>query len=749
VRRAHTLAWPLAIVVMIGLPLTAAAQAGGDGTVRGVVRSADTGDPLPAALVEVSRSGWQATALTDGSGAYRVTRVPGGRSVVRVRRLGYSTLEVEIAVSPGGEVVLDLDLALEPVVLDPVTVAADPPGRGEDSVPARNAALGLVGMQALETTPGLAELGLADAVRGIPGNEPADPSSVLYVRGAAADLRLVYLDGAPVYAPFPLGGILTPFAPEVLHQADIFLGGAPARYDGGLSYVMDLRTRSARTDGARLSGALDLLSARVLTEASVGERAGVLISARGLHPLAASETLGGAVPYGYTEGLIRGDVSIGESGVLSATAFANSEEIRFGGSASPDSAIDWGNMAASARYRASLGATGMEVTAALGEFSARLPFASDTVRSASGIANRMRFSADFARRLDSVQLRYGVSADGQRFQASAEPHGEEGTSVIESSGRVVGGYGEASAQLSPRVRVRGGMRLDHFSDASPVVAPRLAVSWLITERAALTLAAGRYHQFIRTPEETLLRSGALLTPGTRTIPLTVGRANHFTASLDQDLGEGIRLGVDGFFKEFSGIPGEVATQANSSGVDVWVRRTEGAMTGWVGYSLAWMWTATTMPGNAEFAGRHLLSSGFSTPLGGRTSLDLQFAYGAGLPYSTIPFPLVQREFTAAGPPGEGDIRPGSLAATRAVESGTEAAPLLEAPEAPFLRLDASISQRWNPRLGDSVYELTPYFRLLNSLGRRDALFYIGDGDAAPRPLGALPVVPVVGFEWRF
>src|SRR5690606_20935748 len=128
-----------------------------------------------------------------------------------------------------------------------------------DTVSAPAADLSLARARALQSSPGLAELGLAEAMAGLPGQEPPDPSDVLYVRGTGADLKLVHLDGAPVYAPFPLGGLLEPFTPGLLTSADVYLGGAPAQYDGGLSYMLDLRTRGARTERMHVSGAVDML----------------------------------------------------------------------------------------------------------------------------------------------------------------------------------------------------------------------------------------------------------------------------------------------------------------------------------------------------------------------------------------------------------------------------------------------------------------------------------------------------------
>jgi hypothetical protein len=47
--------------------------------------------------------------------------------------------------------------------------------------------------------------------------------------------------------------------------------------------------------------------------------------------------------------------------------------------------------------------------------------------------------------------------------------------------------------------------------------------------------------------------------------------------------------------------------------------------------------------------------------------------------------------------------------------------------------------------------LRPYLKVLNALNRRDALFYHFERwrDQDPRPLADLPLLPVMGVEWRF
>ena len=446
------------------------------GTIRGSVRTEASGVPIATAVIEFRHLEWVAGGVTDAGGNYILPRVPAGRGILRISHLGHRTFDIEVVVPAGREIVLNASLAVQPISLDPVTVAAGSNRQLGDSLPGDPPSFAVAGARALEGTSGMAELGIADAVRGIPGNEPPDPGSVLYVRGAAADLKLVFLDGAPVYAPFPLGGLLEPFAPGLLSRADIYLGGAPARYDGGLSYVMDLRTRGGAARGVHSSGSADLLSARILAEAGIGDRLSFVASGRGMHRLGSANLLGDGLPYGYREGLIRGDAAFGKTGVLSVTGFGNQETVRMGRAVLGDSLIEWGNQAGSLRLRGDVGKSTAELTLAAGAYSAKLPLEGARPTLAEGTALRQRASLDLATSLSGLQLRYGASIDNQDYTAVATAASSSAPArILEAEGNVLGIYSEVTGQPIPRIRFRAGARVDRFSTGDghdPVAADR-------------------------------------------------------------------------------------------------------------------------------------------------------------------------------------------------------------------------------------------------------------------------------------
>ncbi|HEX7051815.1 MAG TPA: TonB-dependent receptor [Longimicrobiales bacterium] len=736
------------------------------GMLRGRVLSAQTGAPVSYARVEVPDTPEPLATVADSAGRYVLRRVPAGLHRLRASRVGHAPLEIEVFVPPGQEVVLDLSLALRPVALPPVTARANAGSTISDTTSAAPPELAPATIHTIDATPGVAELGLGTTLR-TPSTEPADPSDVLYVRGAPADLKLVLLDGAPVYSPFHLGGLIPAFEPDVLRSADLYVGGAPARYDGGLSYVLDLETRAGRRNDFRVSGAADLVSGRLRLEGPLGERAGFLIGGRAVHGAGAEWAVQGGFPYAYADGLGRVDVSIGEESALGLTGFWNHESVRLGTSRWPHAAAEWGNRSGSLRFNGPLAGGKVELTAAFGGYRARLPLDTTHQVPTDGTARRVRLNAELSRTNGSTNIRYGVSYDRIAIAYRTQPASPAPATLradASAVGEVAGAYVDVGWQPARALTLRGGLRTDVFAPGAKVrFAPRISAALLLSERAVLRLAAGRYRQFVRSPGPLVLPTEDAAKPLVYTPPpLTLASASHVVLGLEQELADALRLGVEGFFKVFEDVPVVVTStgrddepsgartelsRAHASGVDLWLRRSRGRLTGWLGYSLSWIWTVDGGATASDlFSGRQMLSAGAAGPLGGHGRFSIRFAYGAGLPYSALAADDVM------APPPDGTFAPASVRAFSGVEMANQTAPQLpDAPDEPYLRLDAEISRPWTTRWGGRTITITPYLKVLNALNRRDALFYHAGAaaDGEPQPLAELPFLPVFGVEWTF
>ncbi|HEX8672311.1 MAG TPA: TonB-dependent receptor [Longimicrobium sp.] len=708
------------------------------GAVRGVVQSDRSGLPVAMAVVEV-RSGAAppaARSITDSTGAYELRGIAPGRHTLRVHHLEHTPLEMEVLVPGGGVVTLDLALRYRPLALD--TVRARRPGeiRMGDTVAAERHEVAWVDSRALEEGPGL-DKALATTPD---GSDPSDPGEVFHVRGSAADLKLVLLDGAPVYAPFHMGGLMDAFEPGVLRSARLYLGGAPARFDGGLSYVMDLATRGGNPERHSLAGSVDVVSSRGVLEGPLPRGATYLASGRLVHGAWMRGLEGDDFPYRYKDGVARVDVPLA-GGVLRATGFANEE----GATADRDrSFAGWRNVAGSVRYRGGwLGEDG-ELTVAGGGFTAALRNYGIHVLAQRGLTERARVALDLGRSAGPVRLRYGAAYEYTRVRYEVDEAALGWAPLVRTHtyGGATAAYVDATWQPSARVSLRGGVRGDSYRySPRTTLSPRGAITWLVGDRAALTFAAGRYHQYVRTR---LFSDGdpppSFADSVRRNVAseLVVASANHVSVGLDQELSDGVRLGVEGFYKRFRDVPTLPGKAAYNSGMELWVRRGTGRLTGWIGYTLTWAWSLEDDGLSADdIVGRQVLSAGVATPLGRAAKLSARFQYGSGLSASRIL-------------PGTADRSAFQAESQNALATASE--PLLAVPsEEPYLRLDAELSRTWTPLLAGRRTELTPYFRVINALDQREPLFYQPgpDGEDSRTAVGGFPILPVLGLTFRF
>lgn len=730
---------------VVGARADAARQA--TGVVRGQVLSGIGGQPIPFAAVEVIGQPGVSPAVTDQGGGYLLAGIPAGQHILRASHIGHSSLDIRVLVPPGGQVEIDFALELRPVTLPAVVGRVGRPAGFMDTISVSPGTVGETSVTALESTPGMVEMGLSEVVSGSP--DPIDPNDVLYVRGAAADLKLVLLDGAPVYAPFHLAGLVAPFETEVLGAADLYIGGAPARYDGGLSYILNLETRAARGDQVHMEGAVDLLSTHLRVEGPLGDGSGYMIGGRHVHGGGVAAG-GDGFPYGYLDGILRLDRRVIGGGTLTATGFGNRESVRLEGDERERGTAEWGNVAGSVRYIGPIAGADAEFSIAGGRFSSGMPIIGRRQLWVSGAATRLRSTADFVHSAGNAELQYGFAYERQWLDSQAWDRASRPDSLVRETnltGDVSGGYFGMGYAAFGRLNLRGGVRFDVFSaERAPRIAPRLSATMLLSDETALTIAAGRYHQYVRAPEAVLTSPDAEEPPPAE-LPdqdplLAVARANHIVVSFDQQVLDNTRLGVEGFYKAYEGVPTDDDGQARASGMDLWVRHTGTDLQGWLGYSLAWIWTSEEFdrPADEIFAGRHLVSAGL---IGRRaaSSYGLRLVYGAGLP------------FTAIQPGLEPDGQGPALARSHddVLMQVAEPSPLVASPDEPYFRVDAELSHSWRFDWRGQPLQVTPYLRLINGLNRRDALFYHFDAreQTEPQALAALPIIPVVGVGWVF
>jgi hypothetical protein len=91
--------------------------------ILGTVKERDSGIPLEGA--EVSMDGISGTSITDADGRFTVPSVPPGTRELEVSLMGYATRIDSVLVPPGSLMSIEVNLAVEPIRLDPLTVSVE------------------------------------------------------------------------------------------------------------------------------------------------------------------------------------------------------------------------------------------------------------------------------------------------------------------------------------------------------------------------------------------------------------------------------------------------------------------------------------------------------------------------------------------------------------------------------------------------------------------------------------------------
>jgi len=735
-----------------------AVQAAPDGSVRGQVRDAAGDAPLAGAVVRIIDL--DRMAVADEHGRYLLERVPAGEHRIRASIIGHSSLEVVLSVPENGHLAVDFILTLQPVELPPVAAqgvaepARGPPELSSELVPATGTAV----VRVLDASPGVSETGIAATAMALTSSPPS-ADNVLFVRGSGTALDLVLLDGAPVHSPMQLGGLLEPGLPPTVTTAIKWQGGAPARFDGGLSEVLSLESSGSPEGPMTAAAFVDLVSAGAIFR-SGGGPARASISARSLHGGASGPFVEGRFPQRYADALARVDVGVSPTDTLLLSGFWNRESVALPDVSGPGQAPEWGNTAGSIRYRSRTEVGLLEAGVASGSFRNRLPIGAIDPVLASGTTQRTRVTLDILG--DRERLGYGFGLHLDRlalstvFADGAPP--ERLAFEQDNSAVALAGYFDAGFRVARGLRLSAGLRGNLYSGRlGTAISPRARVEWNASPTLLVTVSAGQFHQLVVTPDTSVSASAALLAStdaqqlGAVFTTISPAEASHLVIGFSQSGAPGEQLGIQGYWKTSRGLPVLAGADLQNAGFDLWFSRPAGRAMLWASYSMAWAWTELVEGERTDiFSGRHFLQGGATADLGRGILVEADVAYGAGLEFGEIPRPGPSNLSVARGGSRAGGKPTASFSAVPGTPPVSIPAILVTVPRGSYLRLNLRVSARLNSHLFGRPTAFYPYVRVINALDRSDALFYQFEqvSDPSPRAFGAVPILPVIGVEWQ-
>jgi len=265
-------------MVVFLFALSKLAGAGPWGIIMGKVIDIDTGEPLVAANILLSKTGLG--TVTDLAGRYVITGIPPGKYELVASRVGYGKETQLIEVIPDQKVIVDFKLKESPILMDEIIATATKTTHLRDDLPIPSMVVSKEEINKYNA------LDAGEAIRNLTGiefNKSFAPMAGdgLRIQGLPSGYTLILLDGERVSGRYPL----TQIPANVVERIEVVKGPSSVLYGSdAIGGVCNVITRSLPNKpflNATLSYGSYSAKTLALTHGASAGKFGYLISAYG------------------------------------------------------------------------------------------------------------------------------------------------------------------------------------------------------------------------------------------------------------------------------------------------------------------------------------------------------------------------------------------------------------------------------------------------------------------------------------
>jgi hypothetical protein len=614
-------------------------------------------------------------AYTNRYGFFSIGDVPPGTYAVVVTSVGYAPVVSAIVVgASAADTTIDVEMTVKDLKAKEVVVTAE-----RSSTALERQSVITIAPSFIKEMPAIGgEVDVFRVLQLLPGVKSASELSAgLYIRGGSPDQNLVLLDGVTVYNPSHLGGFLSSFHADALRDVKLMKGAFPAEYGGRLSSVIDITMKEGNAERIKGSGSVSMIASGLQVDGPIDSTTTFMISGRrfyldllvGLAAMAFGDD--GTMPQYYFYDLnMKLNKRLGPNDRLFLSGYFGRDVLTSGTDTTGSFDIGWGNATANLRWAHIINPS-MFLSSSLiyTDYTFGTELSSNdrsTGREASfGVRSRIRdltIRSELQWTADANHLvKAGVDVTRHNFLSSV------GGSLIEidtsfiRAGDIVSVDAALFVQdewtISDALRANLGGRLYWFQQGGWVrFEPRASMSYDLTPSSSITGSFAIAHQFLHLivrndvslPTDVWFPSTSKIQPS-RSVQGVLGyqttladNAWRFTAETYYKTMENLYEYRDD--AEFTlGVPLESQFTSGSGrayGLELFLQRQVGDLTGWIGYTLAW--TERTFPelnGGKTFTPRydrrHDISIALQYRIGRSWRLGATWQYATGAAY-TVP-----------------------------------------------------------------------------------------------------------------
>ncbi|MDQ3111052.1 MAG: TonB-dependent receptor [Bacteroidota bacterium] len=652
-----------AIPFIVGIAFSCSCYGQNTFTISGFISDSANGEMLFGA--SVFAVGTTKGAAANEYGFYSLS-LPEGTYTLRYSYVGFKQKEVTFQLTQ--DIKKDIKLSSTTVTNAEVVIKAD---RNQEQVQSTQTSAISIPIDRVRLVPTIGgETDIIKVLQLMPGiKRGGEGQSQMFVRGGSGDDNLILLDEAVVYNVAHLFGFFSVFNNDALKDITMYKGGFPAQYGGRLSSVMDIRMKDGNNDKFHVVGGIGLLSSHITVEGPIiKNKSSFLISARRSYIDKIFKLAYGGenvLPYYFYDANLKLNYTLSEKDRIFVSSYVGDDVLatKTGNDTSFfDGGFRLGNFTATTRWNHTFSPKlfsnlSLIHTRFRYDVEAKIPgnsFLTQSRISDYGVkddysyyvspTNTIRFGASYTMHIFRPNV---VSTSGE---ISDYLRSREGNRVFTNE---FGLYYNQELVLDSTFKINYGMRLSGLATTNAFYfnpEPRVSAVWNFRKRQSVKLSYSRMSQYLH-----LVSSSSVALPTDLWYPVTksvrpliadqVAAAYNLNVSKLQTL-----ITVEAYYKSLRNLieyregavlilnddyeKELVSGKGYAYGFEFFAQRTEGRLTGWVGYTISWSVREfpdlnNGKPYYAKFDRRHDLSIVGTFEITKRFSVAAVWVYSTG------------------------------------------------------------------------------------------------------------------------
>lgn len=226
-------------------------------TVSGYIKDGNTGEKLIGATIFSNLN----STLSNNYGFFSLS-LPSGKHNLTFSFVGYKSLKREVTLKKDTTLFIELYTNNE---IAEVQVKGENPYKIQSH---REHGMKTIPLKLTGSLPVfMGERDIMKTLQLMPGVHPGSEGSTgLFVRGAEGSHNMILIDGVQVFNPNHLLGFFSIFNEDAINNVKFYTSGFPAKYNGRLASVTDIRMKDGNENNFSANGSIGLISSKFLIE---------------------------------------------------------------------------------------------------------------------------------------------------------------------------------------------------------------------------------------------------------------------------------------------------------------------------------------------------------------------------------------------------------------------------------------------------------------------------------------------------